>query len=93
MITRNLNDLKKGKFTDRDIEVAKEFYYTSIEELEEDEYRIINEFLNEELLGLPPIVERLKKMNKVTKKEILKVYKKITMDTVFLLEGVKNEKD
>ncbi len=93
LITRNLNDLKKGKFTDRDIEVAKEFYYTSIEELEEDEYRIINEFLNEELLGLPPIVERLKKMNKVTKKEILKVYKKITMDTVFLLEGVKNEED
>ena len=71
--------------------MAKEFYYTSIEELEEDEYRIIAEFMMEEILGLPPIVERLKKMNKVTKKEIVKVYKKITMDTVFLLEGVKHE--
>lgn len=91
LITRNLNDLKKGKFTDKDIEVAKEFYYTSIEELGEDEYRIIAEFMMEEILGLPPIVERLKKMNTVTKKEIIKVYKKITMDTVFLLEGVKHE--
>ena len=93
LITRNLNDLKKGKFTDKDIEVAKEFYYTSIEELEEDEYRIIAEFMMEEILGLAPIVERLKKMNKVTKKEIVKVFKKITMDTVFLLEGVKHEED
>ena len=93
MITRILNDLKKGKFSDKDIEIAKEFYYTSIEELEEDEYRIIAEFMMEEILGLAPIVERLKKMSKVNKREIVKVFKKITMDTVFLLEGVKHEED
>ena len=93
VITRILNYLKKGKFTDNDIEIAKEFYYTSIEELEEDEYRIIVEFMMEEILGLDPIVERLKKISKVNKKEIVKVFKKITMDTVFLLEGVKNEED
>lgn len=93
LITKNLNDLKKGKFTDKDIDIAKEFYYTSASELEEDEYRIINEFLNEEILGLAPIVERLKKISKVNKKEIVKVFKKITMDTVFLLEGVNNEED
>lgn len=29
-------------------------------------------------------------MNKVTKQEIIKASKKIGMDTVFLLEGVKN---
>ena len=93
LITRNLNDLKKGKFSDRDIEIAKEFYYTSIEELEEDEYRIIAEFMMEEIMGLDPIVERLKKMSKVNKREIVRVLKKITMDTVFLLEGVKHEED
>ena len=93
LITRNLNDLKKGKFTDKDIAVAKEFYYTSIAEIEEDEYRIISEFLMEEILGLAPIVERLKKMSKVNKHEIVRVLKKVTMDTVFLLEGVKHEED
>ena len=35
--------------------------------------------------------ERLEKMNKVKKQDITKVCKKIRMDTVFLLEGVKNE--
>ena len=30
-------------------------------------------------------------MNKVTKKDIIKVAKKIEMDTVFLLEGVKKD--
>jgi hypothetical protein len=32
-------------------------------------------------------------MNNVTKSEIVKVCKKIGMDTIFLLEGVKNEED
>ena len=81
-------EVSEGKLV---IEVAKEFYYTSIEELEEDEYRIIAEFMMEEILGLPPIVERIKKMSRVSRKEIIRVYKKITMDTVFLLEGVKHE--
>lgn len=93
LITKILNDLKKGKFTDKDIEIAKEYYYTSIEELAENEYRIINEFLMEEILHLAPIVERLKKINKVNKREIVKVFKKITMDTVFLLEGVNDEEN
>ena len=30
-------------------------------------------------------------MNKVTKKDIIKVIKKIKMDTIFLLEGVKED--
>ena len=30
-------------------------------------------------------------MNKVTKKDIIKVAKKIEMDTVFFLEGVKKD--
>ena len=32
-------------------------------------------------------------MNKVTKEEIIKVAKKVNIDTIFLLEGVKNERD
>lgn len=93
LISKDLLDMKKGKFTDKDIETAKEIYYNSIEELEEDEYRIITEFLLQEILKLDPIVERMKKISKVTKKEIIKVAKKVTMDTVFLLEGVDYEED
>lgn len=91
LITANLNEMKKGHFTNEDIEIAKEFYHTSLEAVEENENAIISEFLFEEILGLDPIKERLEKMNKVKKQDITKVCKKIRMDTVFLLEGVKNE--
>ncbi len=89
LITKDLADMKKGKFTERDIAIAKEFYNTAQEEIEENEYRIINEYLARQLLGVDPVEERLEKMNNVKKQEIVKVSKKIGMDTVFLLEGAK----
>lgn len=93
LITKNLLDMKKGKFTEKDIEMAKEYYNSAVDALEESESRIINEFLQVEILGLEPIEERRTKMNKVSKQDIIKTFKKINMDTVFLLEGVKNEGD
>lgn len=93
LITKNLNDLKKGKFSEKDIATAKEFYLNAQEEIEENEHRIINEYLSRELLKIAPAEERIEKIKNVTKQEIIKASKKIGMDTVFLLEGVKNEED
>ena len=93
IITEKLNDMKKGHFTDEDIQIAKEIYNTAMDELEESDNRMIGEVLSEEVLGLDPLEERIKKMNKVRKQDIVKVCKKINMDTVFLLEGVKHERD
>lgn len=87
LITKNVQDMKKGKFTDSDINVAKEFYKTSAESLMESPSRIINEVLTEEILGVEPLFERVRKIEKVTKKDIMRACKKINMDTVFLLEG------
>ena len=91
LTTDLLKEMKKGKFTDKDINIAKEYYNTACEEVEESEYKIINEYLSQEILGVEPLEERVKIMNKVTKKDIIKVAKKIEMDTVFLLEGVKKD--
>lgn len=87
LITKDIQDMKKGKFTDSDINVAKEFYKTSAESLMESPSRIINEVLTEEILGVEPLSERVRKIEKVTKKDIIRACKKINMDTVFLLEG------
>lgn len=87
LITKNVQDMKKGKFTDLDINVAKEFYKTSAESLMESPSRIINEVLTEEILGVEPLSERVRKIEKVAKKDIMRACKKINMDTVFLLEG------
>ena len=91
LITENLNEMKKGNFSLKDMDIAKQIYHTSIEEIEESEQNMINEILSENILGLPSLEERMEKMNKVGKKDIIKVCKKINMDTVFLLEGVKDE--
>lgn len=93
LISKNLSDMKKGRFTTRDIEVSKEFCYTLLEELEEDEYRLISEFLMREILGLDSIIDQMKKISKVTKKEIIKVAKKSSIDTIFLLEGELDEEN
>ena len=90
LITKNVQDMKKGKFTDSDINVAKEFYKTSAESLMESPSRIINEVLTEEILGVEPLSERVRKIEKDTKKDIMRACKKINMDTVFLLEGGNN---
>ena len=90
LITKNVQDMKKGKFTDSDINVAKEFYKTSAESLMESPSRIINEVLTEDILGVEHLSERVRKIEKVTKKDIMRACKKINMDTVFLLEGGNN---
>ena len=90
LITKNVQDMKKGKFTDSDINVAKEFYKTSAESLMESPSIIINEVLTEEILGVESLSERVRKIEKVTKKDIMRACKKINMDTVFLLEGGNN---
>ena len=64
-----------------------------MDEFEESENHLINEFLQEELLEIDPIEERAKRMQKVRKQDIVKVFKKINMDTVFLLEGTKHEEE
>lgn len=93
LTTKILENMKKGKFTDKDIEVAKEYYYTSLDEIEENDNSMINEALSEEILGIPPIKERLETMKKVRKQDIVRVFKKINMDTIFLLEGVDYEEN
>ena len=83
--------MKKGHFTDNEMSIAKEYFNTYLDELEESESRMINEIFMQEILNQQSLMERIKVMNKVKKQEITKVFKKINMDTVFLLEGVKHE--
>lgn len=91
LIDKNLQSMKKGKFQEKDINIAKEFYITSLESIEESEHNIISEYLFEDILGIDPIKIRRENIKKVRKQDIVKASKKISIDTVFLLEGVKYE--
>lgn len=93
LTTDILTNMKKGKISEREIQIAKEFYSSAAKEVEESEYRMMNEVFMQEILGIEPLEERVRKMRQVSKQEIVKVCKKINMDTIFLLEGVKNEEN
>lgn len=93
LCTKILENIQKGKFSEKDIKIAKQFYNTSISEIEENPMNIIREYLTEEMTGLENYQKREEIMSKVKKKEIIRVLKKIKMDTIFLLEGENHETD
>lgn len=93
LIEKNLKDMCNGKFDETDILMAKEYYNTALEEIEDSQSKIINNYLMMELINTDDIDVKREKMSKVTKSEIVKVAKKVTIDTIFCLEGVKDEED
>ena len=93
LIEKALGDMRNGKFSDSDISVAREYFLTALEEVLESSDRIIDNYLMMELIGTDTVDVKREMIQKVTKEEIIKVAKKIKLDTVFLLEGVKDERD
>lgn len=93
LIEKNILDMKKGKFKEKDIEVAKQYFETSFDESEEDPNSIIDIYAAIEFLKSDDLETKRKKMSEVKKSEIIKLAKKIKIDTIFTLEGDQNEKD
>ena len=91
LIKELMREMVKGKFEEEDIEVAKKTYITLLKEVEDSETAIIETYLAKDLLNLGDINERKKEIMKVTKEDIIKVAKKVHLDTVFLLEANNEE--
>ena len=91
--TKKLDEMKKGKFSEEDINNVKEEYLNALENLEEDEERMISEVMSSEILELDDVKTRISTIKKVKKSDIVKAFRKVHMDTVFLLEGVLDEKN
>lgn len=88
LVKKLMKDIEKGKITDEDIETAKESYISLLKEIEDNENAIIETYLAKEILNLGDIEERKQEIMKVTKEDIIRVSKKVKIDTIFLLEGV-----
>ncbi|MBQ2640073.1 MAG: insulinase family protein [Bacilli bacterium] len=93
LINKILISMRKGKFSEEDITIAKEYYKTALDDIEENEYRLIDNYFMMELINTDSLDEKRKNIDKVNKSDIIKVAKKIKIDTIFLLEGDINEKN
>ena len=87
VIEECVSEMKKGSFDDTDINIAKEYFNTALDDVVESPSRIIENYFLSDLIGTDTIEEKRIKMNKVTKEEIIEVAKKVKLDTIFLLEG------
>ena len=85
--------MKKGKFNEDDINIAKQYFETAFDELEEDPNSVIDLYLSKMYYDTDDLDVKRKNIMKVSKSELVKVAKKIHMDTVFELEGDKDEED
>ena len=91
LIKKELKNMEKGNFTDDEINSAKAIYTSSVLSMQDSPYNLIGVYKAKEYLNLDPIEIRLEEIKKVDKQMIMKMSKKIKMDTIFLLEGESNE--
>lgn len=93
LIKKLHKEMLTGKFTDSDVEIAVNAYTVSLKEMLDSPFAIISNYASKEYLGFDLIEKRLEEVKKVKKEDIVKLGKKIKMDTIFLLEGVIDEED
>ena len=89
LIEKELEDMKKGLFDDIDIDKAKNYYLSGLQEIEDNPNQIIASYYAMDKLNVDDIEKRKETINKVTKEEIKTLANKVFIDSVFLLGGDK----
>ena len=87
LIQEEMENMKKGNFTDELFEGVKEIYYNSLIKIEDSQSELVGSFTSELFVHNDNIENRRKQMEKVTKEDVMNLAKKVHIDTVFLLKG------
>ncbi len=94
LIRRQLKEIEKGNIEDKEIEKSKKEYINSIRSMEDNEHNIISAYFSRQIANTDLLEEKTKEIEKVMKKDVIKISKKVKLNTIFLLHGGnKNEKD
>lgn len=88
LVKELMKDMENGNFTNDEINMAKTNYISMLNEIEDNEDAIVETYMAKDLLNLGDIDERKREIMRVTKEDIIKLAKKVKIDTIFLLEGV-----
>ena len=90
LIKKTLQNITRGKFEDKLIESAKETIISSIKASIDSPAGIINTYYAKVLVDSLLFEERIENISKITKEDIINLSKKISMHTLYLLEGEKD---
>lgn len=86
-IKKLLKEMEKGQFDDEDIENYIRLYSQSLDEIYDSQSSILSFYASHIRRHTDMIEERKQNILKVDRKSILKLAKKIHLDTIYLLEG------
>ena len=85
--------ISKGEITDEELENVKMEYLTVLEEINDSIDNILENYISRDILNLDDFETRKEMIKKVTLDDIIKVSKKVYIDTIYLLKGELNEKN
>lgn len=88
IINEQIEDMKNGNFTDEDIQNAKNLIIATIENISEEQDTEISYYFGQELAHSNISVEEYKKkVENVTKEQIVEVANSVTTNTVYFLKN------
>ena len=91
LIKKCLKDITNGKFNDEIFQSSKNTIISSLKASLDNPIGIINNCLSNILVSSPTIEEKIKIIEKITKEEVINFSKKITIHTIYILEGSNEE--
>lgn len=93
LIEEQIEAMRNGEFEDDMIQKAVATFINGCKEVEDSPTLLANVYLSHEYLENDLVDEKIENIKKVTKEMIMELAKKVHVDTIFLLEGAKHEKD
>jgi predicted Zn-dependent peptidase len=90
-IYKQLDYMKEGNFTEKDLKSAKELALSILKEVDDNPISIIDHYNNYLYYGADTLKDAYQKVKNITKEDVIKVAKKIEIDTIYLLKEDENE--
>ena len=87
IIKEQLNDMENGNFNDEDIKNAKNLIFSTIDSIEEEQDTEISYYFGQELAKSKISIEEYrKKIEEVTKEQVVEIAKNIKINTIYFLK-------
>lgn len=88
IIKQQIEDMKKGNFTDEEIENAKKGIIATIKSIEDEQDTEITYYFGQEMSGKKLDVKTyINEVNKVSKQDVVEVANKVSIDTIYFLKN------
>jgi len=91
IIRKEINNIKNGEFSEQEIDSAKKTYFNAIDSIMDNAGGMISIYYPLELFKADNLEQRIDRIKKVSKQDIIDISKNIIIDSVYLLEEGEND--